>query len=329
MRNKTLAATGWLLVALMVAVVAGCTSDNPMIPADRSTANGLLSSTLDGQPPCENVQFSATIATIDYDLQSLTFEDADYTATVPEDCPIYQVQNGDRTEITFADLNVGDFVKVCGVVLEDGTVEARLVILYPGGVCIGYDLSFQDTLATIDYGAGTFTVKGRSETLMIDDNTVIWGKLPYNNNQAEGNDKDGYSSGNIGDNETSPYLNRNRHAVDTIFTFTDLQPGYLLEIKANIVDETTLLAVDIKVLGCNFRESVQFEASIATIDYETGEVTFDGYDWLGTVCPGAALIDAEGGTLTLADFAVGDNVLVKGVPLAEEPYLKICAMTML
>ena len=329
MRKKTLVAARWFLTAAMLVAVIGCSSENPIMPSDNTTKTPLLSSTLDAKPPCDKVQFSASIATIDAEQRQLTFVDNDYTVTVPEACPVVQVQDGVPTEITFADLAVGDFVKVCGIVLEDGTVEARMIVVYPGGVCIGYDVCFQDTLATIDYGAGTFTVKGRPETFTIDENTVIWGKLPYNYSPAEGNSKDGFSSGDMDADDQQPYLNRNRNAVDTFFTFTDLQPGYLLEIKANIIDETTLLAVDIKVLGCNFRQSVQFEDYIATIDYETGTVTFEGNAWIGNVCPGAALLDAEGGTLTLEDFAAGDNVFVKGVPLPEDNQLKICAMTKL
>lgn len=328
MRHRMIVAAGLILAAWMMAIIVGCSSDNPLIPSEKTSESVILSSTLEAAPPCDRVQFSATIATIDSDLRQLTFADADYTVTVPEECLVVEVQNGERTDITFEDLAVGYLVKICGVVLSDGTVEARMVIYYPGGVCIGYDLCFQDTLATIDYGAGTFTLKTRTETYVIDESTLIWGKLPYNNS-SQGNAKDGFSSGTMVDGDSQPYLNHHRNAVDTIFEFTDLQPGYLLEIKANFIDETTLLAVDIKVLGCNFRESVQFEDYIATIDYETGDVTFDGNDWLGTVCPGAALIDAEGGTLTLEDFAAGDPVFVKGVPLPEEGFLKICAMTRL
>lgn len=327
MRHKTFFAARWLLVALVIAAAIGCSSENPVLPLNNSSETALPSLTLDGQPPCVKIQFSATIAAIDYDQRVLTFDEPDYAVIVPEECPIAQVQDGERIDITFGDLAAGGFVKVCALVLEDGTVEARLVILYPGGVGIGYDVCFQDTLATIDYGAGTFTVKGRTETLTIDENTVIWGKLPYNYSPAEGNSKDGFSSGSMDNEGDQPYLNQNRQAVDTFFTFTDLQPGYLLEIKANLVDETALLAVEIKVLGCNWRQSVQFEDYIATINYETGEVAFDGNDWIGTICPGAALLDAEGGTLTLEDFASGDYVLVKGVPLPEEGFLKICAMT--
>lgn len=327
MRNKTFVAARWLLALAMVAAVIGCTSENPMVPSENTTETLLMSSTLDAKPPCDKIQFSASIATIDADQRLLTFEDSDYIVAVPEACPVMQVQDGVPTAITFEDLAVGDFVKVCGIVLEDGTVEAKMIVVYPGGVCIGYDLCFQDTLATIDYAAGTFTVKGRTETFVIDENTVIWGKLPYNYSPVEGNSKDGFSSGGTQDDDLQPYLNRHRNAVDTFFTFTDLQPGYLLEIKANIVDETTLLAVDVKVLGCNFRQSVQFEDYIATIDYETATVTFNGNDWIGHVCPGAALLDGEGGTLTLEDFSAGDNVFVKGVPLAEDNQLKICAMT--
>jgi hypothetical protein len=81
----------------------------------------------------------------------------------------------------------------------------------------------------------------------------------------------------------------------------------------------------VKVANCNDKQCTTFSAALATIDVDARTVTFDGLDWLGTVCNGARLIGLDGEELTLADFAVGDYVAVKGFPVDDQT-LKICEM---
>ena len=114
---------------------------------------------------------------------------------------------------------------------------------------------------------------------------------------------------------------------DTSLTFADLEVGDIVEVKANVVDESTLLAVAIKLANCVDMEAqcVRFEATIATLDVDARTVTFDGLAWDGIICKGAKLLDADGLEITLADFAPGELVDVKGVP-GEDDVLKICFM---
>ena len=312
----------WLAAALVLVGMIGC-SDQLATNNDTSFSQTVV--TLSGPNP-NRIQIIDYIASIDATALTLTFEESEYVVTVPEDCPVVAVQYGVETPLTFADLAVGNFVKVCAVVQGDAVI-ANKVVVYLGGECEGFDLIWQDSIATIDYAAGTFTVFGRTETIVIDENTVIWGKIPYNNGPYGGNDKDPVITGSSDASTDDPSQERNRYrnAVDTIYSFTDLQPGWILEIKANIVDENTLAAFDIKVLGCNYQNAERFVDYLATVDVDNQVVTFQTEAWIGSVCNGASLLDIDGNVLTLADFAAGDYVAVKGVALTEDT-LRVCEL---
>ena len=171
---------------------------------------------------------------------------------------------------------------------------------------------------TIDYAAGTFTVTGRTETIMVDENTLIWGRLGYSNSLGE---TGGFTPSDGGTVEESKY----QRFIDTTYAFTDLEEGDIVEVKAFIVDENTLLAAVIKVANCPDKKSVAFTAPLASVDCDLRIVTFDGENWIGAVCPGAILLDADGAVMTLCDFQPGDPVDVKGFPM-ESDTLKICEM---
>jgi len=317
MRNLTPA--NWLLaVALLIAVV-GCTTNSPVESVNSVPTVSQAPDILAG-PPDNQVQFTAHVATIDADQRLLTFDEVAHIVFVPEGCPIVQVQAGVETPLEFADLQVGDWVKVCGLLQEDGNIDANKIVVCAGGVCDGFDLIFQDSIATIDYGAGSFTVYGRTETLLIDENTVIWGTIPYQHSAGPGDEKDGTPT-----TLTDADDGRHGHAVDTIFSFTDLQPGYIVVIKADIVDEATLRVISIKVVTSTFKQSILFQDYLASVDCENREITFETETWIGSVCSGAALLNGDGDPLTLDDFASGDYTAVKGVALTEDT-LRICEM---
>jgi len=310
----------WLAAAVLLASLVGCT-DQLATNNDASFGQTVVSMS---DPSPNRIQIVDNIAAIDAEAMTLTFVESEYVVTAPEDCPIVAVQGGVETELTFADLNVGDYVKVCAVEQGD-VVTAHMIVVYPDGECEGFDLIWQDSIATIDYAAGTFTVFGRAETIVIDENTVIWGKIPYQSSSGPGNEKDPAGTGSSNESGDEPARERHRYAVDTVYSFTDLQPGWILEIKANIVDENTLAAFDIKVLGCNYQNAERFMDYLATVDVDNNVVTFQTEAWIGSVCSGASLLDLDGNVLTLADFAAGDYVAVKGVALTEDT-LRVCEL---
>ena len=321
---KNLKAGVYLSLALMalLVIVTGCSKDNPVVStADTSALTS--SAALAFSPPENRVQFSAHIATIDADLQVLTFDEETASVVVPEGCSIVAAQNGEQTPIEFADLSVGDLVKVCGFVQIDGSILANQVVLYLGGECTGYDLVIQDSIATIDYAAGTFTIYGVAETFVINEETVIWGMYPHQQNQFTPAKEMAIAE------KSAKYQHHmgGGHSVDTLYAFTDLQPGYAVTIKAYVIDETTYLAADIKVLNCNYPQCIIFTDYLTAIDYDNSLVTFATEPSIGWVCPGAELLDADGGALLLEDFTVGDLVAVKGVNLAEDT-LRISLMTL-
>ena len=236
------------------------------------------------------------------------------------DCYVFTMVEGAETPITFDEITLGDSIQACGNYLDGSTFLANRIRVYGENECPDYDVSFRDTIVAIDYAAGTFTVIGRSETIKVDENTLIWGLLG-NSNSLGGTDDFSPSGG--GTIEES----KDQRLTYITYTFTDLEVGDIVEVKAFIEDETTLLAAVIKVANCADKQSLTFTATLATVDCDTRIVTFDGETWIGAVCPGAILLDADGAVMTLCELQTGDLFAVKGFPL-EGDTLKICEMVL-
>jgi hypothetical protein len=83
-------------------------------------------------------------------------------------------------------------------------------------------------------------------------------------------------------------------------------------VKANIVSPRILLACTIKVANCGQNACLTFSSYLASVDVAAKTVTFTDQTWIGRVGQGAKLTGLTDETLTLAHFAVGDYVSVKG-----------------
>ena len=304
-----------ILAGFLVLLLAGCSADNPtdssvtMAPASQPVF------LIAGDP----VQIQARVATTDPVQKMLTFVDHTEIAVADDETVIFTIQQGEEVAITFDDIAVGDSVQVCGTYQENGYILANRIRVYLESECPDYDLSFRDYITAIDYTAGTFTVAERTETITTDDATVIWGVAGGNVEFDAQETSINYGTSSkvvVGSIPTERYVE---------YAFTDLKVGDLVEVRANIVNSSTLLAVSIKLAGSNFQNCVEFDAVIASLDCATRIVTFEDFNWIGWVCPGAILTASDGTTLDLCDFAVGDNVAVKGLPL-EDDSLKICVM---
>jgi hypothetical protein len=310
----------YLLYALVVAVVSaiatGCSDSNPLAPVRDGAA---LQTETTGDP----VQFAARVATADQSRRMLTFMGCHDTVVAARNCEIVRLNGDTLAPIPFTDLGPFDSLHIQGQRQQNGYVIAHRIQMC-AGTC--FDVAFRDTIVTIDYAAGTFTVAGRSEVIAVDENTILWGSAI----------KRRVTSGNRYEYQyqiaqtTSLGTPTTSYRHDALIEFTDLQPGDIVEVKANIVGEGRLLALAIKLANCQDFDTrcVKFEAVIATLDVEARTVTFVGLAWLGTVCNGAQLLDADGLPITLADFGVGELVAAKGLPL-EGDELKICWMTKL
>lgn len=300
---------GFALTAVMIGC-SGTSSDSPVSPLNKPLTGP------DDCPNCDQVNFAARVQTLNQEMFRITFAGAPDTAYALQNCEMFKLVAGHQVRVQFADIQLNDSVEINGHRQANGDVIAqRLRIMASDGSC-GYDLAFRDSIATIDYSAGTFTVYGRTETISIDENTVIWGAKSTRYNAA-------LTSSQPQNNQQREQLIKDR---DTVLTFTDLQVGNVVEVRADVVDESNLLALKVKLANCPETLCITFDAILAVVSSDDNTVAFVDLAWIATVCPNAQLFDADGNELTLADFSAGDQVSVKGFP-SSDGTLKICLMT--
>lgn len=313
-----------LLIGVLVLALVGCSNNAPSQSTSTDTDLTPFVTAQNPAPPDTRVQFVATIATIDYDSQMLTFVEEEATVYADEECEVVEVVAGVENYIEFADLVAGDRVKICGITQEDGTVLANKICLYSGEEFCQYDLAFRDTIATIDYDNGTFTVYNRDEVITVDGATIIWGIETSWQQEGTTTDPDKTASA------TSQFNEDPKREHEVPYTFDELKPGFVVEVKANIVDESMLYATNIKLANSSLRVCVVFDTQLASIDLDLQTVTFSDNDWIGYVCKGALLLDADGLPILLEDFQVDDMVSVKGFPVIDGgDSLRVCEMTKL
>jgi hypothetical protein len=305
-----------LATALLALLFVGCSSNNPI----DSTAT--VSSPITGNRLLDNgepVQFTAKVATANNEMRMLTFEGVPDTVVAAQNCIIVRFNNENEAPIPFSDIHQGDSLNMQGTRQQDGYVYAhRIQVCTPTEG--GYDIAFRDTITAIDYAAGSFTVANHIQIIMIDSNTYIWGNISHDRMRNRVGIDD--MTGNNSAGKVTPNAN-----WDTVLTFTDLEVGDIVEVRANIVDSSTFLAVSIKLANCESKQRcVIFNAHLATIDVDTRIVTFNENPWIAWVCNGAQLTALDGAMLTLADFNVGDYVAIKGVPITADS-LKVSQMS--
>ena len=317
MKMRWFGSTALILGMMLVLIMAGCSSDNvsgPVNSADNPSAQDGSGIYLVGDGV---VKLNAQGKTTDQNKLMISFSGLADTVVAFHNCEIVRYSNENDSPIPFVDIVPGDMATVFGKQQQDGYINAFRIRVY-GGDCPQYDVAFRDTIATIDYSAGTFTVNHRTETINVDENTLITSRIggqKFHTNDMIANTYQ-YQTGSTA---------KVTAARDTVLEFTDLSVGDVVEVRANIIDENNLLAVVIKVPHSNFMECEQFDAYLASVDYENSTVTFEGLPWIGLICKNALLLGLDGETLTLEDFAAGDYVSVKGLPL-EDDELKICKM---
>lgn len=321
MKSALIKLSIFALPLLIIIAIYGCSNDNITAPSnnfENEKYRGFVCPAAVG----DSVQFAARVMTTEQSMMMLTFHGCSDTVIAAHNCAIVRLKNDTEAPIPFVDIVPGDSANMYGVRMQNGYVNAYKIQICCDSNCI-YDLAFRDTITAIDYGAGTFSVAQHTETIHADSNTYIWVNNPYryNNLNQEGNE----SSSGGGTAKISP--EGDHHGGATVLTFADLQVGDVVEVKANIIDPTALLALKIKVANCPDPDVnyVDFEANLASVDTESNTVTWVGFPWLGLVCKGTSLIGADGESLTLDDFTPGENVYVKGHPL-EADSLKVCEM---
>jgi len=202
-------------------------------------------------------------------------------------------------------------------------LTSAVIDLEPAGGPLGFDIAIRDTITTIDYAAGTLTVSSLTETVNVDENTVIWG---VTSSIVDGSPLKQENTSGMATGEGNGYrVVRN----DTLLTITDLKEGDVIELRAWQIDATSLLAGMIKLTNCGDAvcQCLEFSDYLASTDNETRIVTFENQAWIGWICPGAVILDSDGNSLTFCDLAVGDYVAVKGYALDGDT-LKISLLTL-
>jgi hypothetical protein len=260
---------------------------------------------------------------MDQSRRMLTFFGKNDTAIAAHNCEIVRLNNNNtETPIPFGEILPDDSLEIKGVRQQNQYILADKI---RNCTKMGnFDVAFRDTILTIDYEAGTLTVSGRPEIILTDSSTFVGGSVTHSyayDNQVGGSQPQFANAGK------QTYQYTYSYSRDTSLTFDDLVVGNVVEVRANIVDSATLLAVYIKVANCQEKpqQCIQFTAPLESVDASAKIVTWQGYTWVGFVCKGSKLFAADGTELTLADFAVGENVAIKGLPLTGDT-LKVCQM---
>jgi hypothetical protein len=269
-------------------------------------------------------QISARVRTLDQRHNMLTFIGRADTVVPNPACQIVRSQNGGEAQVMIWQINFGDSVEVFGQRNQNGYLDASRIKICGDKTGCQYDVSFRDTIAAIDYATGTFAVKNRTETIMIDASTMIYGVIVRVFEPPTPGELRQQQQG------TALSVGKGCRVVtrDSALSLTDLAVGDVIEVRAKTIDASTLLAVSITLAACNSIEKkcVVFDAYLASVDAVARIVTFEGLATVGAVCNGAKLTGLSGEILTLSDFAVGEYVSVKGFPL-EDGTLKISEMT--
>lgn len=297
--------------ALLLVVIVGC-NKSPIDSISSSSSDAGYGDLSDPSTAfaavVEGPQIKARVKTIDQNRRMLTFEGEQDTVIALRNCQIVRSNNNHDSPIPFVNIRLGDSCEVRCERNQDGYLYAWHIKVR--GEDCNYDEAFRDTIVTIDYALNQFTVMGRTETILVDSTTVIFGVVPMWNTDPK-NENPGPAAA-----KANPSDNGNTGLNRVSYLFTDLVEGDVLEIRAKVIDENTLLAVYIKVANCEEKAKCElFETTLATVDYETRLVTFADQVWIGWVCPGAKLLGVAGEELVLEDFVAGDMVAVKGVPL--------------
>jgi hypothetical protein len=183
----------------------------------------------------DSCQLISRVATMDRDRLRLTLKDCSDTVLFDQNCVCVRQTKQLEIRSQLGELKVGDSVQITGSRGPNGYVYAHHFRICTSDPTGRWDVTFKDTIATIDYAAGTLTVFGRPDLIVTDANTVIRGILtritPDGNNQNRMVDA---AAG-------GPYQ-WGQTFVDTLLLFTDLEEGDVIQIHAVYIDSTTLLA---------------------------------------------------------------------------------------
>lgn len=258
--------------------------------------------------PGAEIELKGVIFAIDAIARTLSLAGDATNYVVSPTARITQKMSGVSTTIELSQLASGDSVEVKGSTQADGSVLLSSIKVELEHVeDMRTELEFMATISAIDYANGTFTVNGHPETIRTDSNTVIFMKQNI--------DSSGQSAAKpVSDDDGEGFKDEDLRAP---IAFSDLRVGDYVEVHANRVDASTLYAVAIELEDGAFEDGleVEFTAVLASVDPGTSSVTFVGRTETGQIASGADLRGLSNESVTLASFAAGQNVEVKGFAL--------------
>jgi hypothetical protein len=298
---NTIAKLRWALgLAVIAASLSACSNTNP-VDSQSLTLRGGAGSTM------HEVEFGSRVATIDAGTRTLTFTGNNEVGVAVEDAEIVRrSENGVETPIDFGEIQVGDSVEVRGNRQDDGSVLLDRIRVR-ADQDDNEDVEFDGVITGIDVANSSLTVANRAETILVDSNTVIFGRSPDHHVSASG---EGDDDDNSGDDDEGEFRG------DTLLTLADLAIGDSIEVHALIIDSATLLATLIEVEDGAFEDEgaaqVEFRDGVATLDTLTRTITFLTQPWVGIVAENADLRDLNENIIPLADFFACQMVEVRG-----------------
>lgn len=259
------------------------------------------------------VELAGRVESIDTTARTLALVGISTPIIVAADAQIVQKSSGMTIPISLSDILPGDSLEVRGNMQPDSTLLANRLRLRDNDD-FNADVEFTDVIATIDYSAGLITVEGRVETIVVDSNTLIFVRSSIVVGLPAA--KSGPGSGGDGGLDDDPRLGEP-------IEITDLHVGDTIEVHADRIDGTTLLAIVIELEDGAFVDQmeVQFKDTLATVDTAAMSVSFQNETWVGIIADGAELEGLMGETLTLVDFGPNELVEVKGFEIAADTLL--------
>lgn len=170
-----------------------------------------------------------------------------------------------------------------------------------GDVNPGARLAVDAMVTRVDLTNSSLNLSSRSELVLFDENTVAYKLMTVDR------------SGNPGS------MGSGSDVIRIPLRLSDLSNGDTIRVSAEVMDESTLQAVEVELAG-EFHDpwfDIQFTDRLASVDTLTREVTFQNNPFGGVVFICASLNGADGSWLWLADFHAGELVDVKGHTLED------------
>jgi len=281
----------------MAAALTACARSNPtgsdLTPGTRGNLTAITA----------EVEFASRVATTDPATRTLTFTTSPEIAIAADDAEIVLKNGGADIPITFAEIQIGDSVEVRGDRQSDGTILADRIRVRIGDD-EDEDLEFHSVITSINLVDSSFTVRDRTEIILVTGTTRIVGRTSGGGTSMAAHD------GDDDDNEGSGRGDR----ADTTVAFEALVVGDSVEVHALIIDASTLQAtvVELEDETDDDPNEIEFKDHLASVDVVSRTVTFDHQPWTGIVDETADLQDLSDMPIGLDGFMAGQFVEVRG-----------------